>query len=189
MVKLALSRGQIETTAIMTISRAFLLRVPSGALPLQWRGRHSTISLLDDVATITLARRKNSLTPVAASRKCTCDAAPPLLCAVHWLQRLHEAGPYSDQRLFAITKNGFATAIKTLAKDVGFPDAEYVGTHSFRRGMAQNVLDNGGTLATLLKAGDWNSKAFQVYLRDTQLQDTAVSNLVISISDSEDEDI
>ena len=51
--------------------------------------------------------------------------------------------------------------------------------------MAQDIVSAGGSLAVLLKAGDWHSKAFLTYLRESQPEDEAVAQLVINVSDSE----
>ena len=57
---------------------------------------------------------------------------------------------------------------------------------AFRRGMARDILDRGGLLATL-QAGGWTSSAFQLYLRNEQLQDTAVGHFLIEVSSSDEE--
>ena len=54
-----------------------------------------------------------------------------------------------------------------------------------RRGMARDIVDAGGSLATLLRAGEWRSAAFIAYLRETQAQDNVIANLMIDHSDSE----
>ena len=53
--------------------------------------------------------------------------------------------------------------------------------------MAQDIVSAGGSLAVLLRAGDWHSKAFFKYLRESQAQDEAAAQFVINVSDSEDE--
>ena len=53
--------------------------------------------------------------------------------------------------------------------------------------MAQDIVDNGGTLATLLRSGGWSSSAFKEYLRSEQVQDAAVSQFLLDMSDSEEE--
>ena len=53
--------------------------------------------------------------------------------------------------------------------------------------MAQDIVSAGGSLAVLLRAGDWHSKSFLAYLRDSQPEDEAVAQFVINISDSEAE--
>ena len=69
----------------------------------------------------------------------------------------------------------------------GIPSAKILGTHVFRRGMARDILDSRGNLATLLHAGDWRSSAFAAYLRQNQLEERAVTDLLIDHSDSEAE--
>ena len=53
--------------------------------------------------------------------------------------------------------------------------------------MAQDIIDAGGSLAVLMRAGEWKSRAFLNYLREAQPQETAVARAVINLSDSEDE--
>ena len=62
-----------------------------------------------------------------------------------------------------------------------------VGTHAFRRGMAQDIVDAGGSLAVLLRAGDWRPSAFLKYLRESQPQEAAVARVVINLSDFDGE--
>ena len=77
--------------------------------------------------------------------------------------------------------------VKFYDQVAGVVNAETVTSHGFRRGMAQDVVNSGGTLATLLKAGDWHSKAFFKYLRESHVQGHAIAELVVMASDSEDE--
>ena len=81
----------------------------------------------------------------------------------------------------------FLTKIREFAAAAKFPQAAQVGTHSFRRGLAQDIVDKGVSLATLLNAGGWTSTAFQVYLREEQIEDTVVGQFLVDMSESEDE--
>ena len=74
-----------------------------------------------------------------------------------------------------------------LSKEVKFQYAEAVGPHSLRRGMAQDLIDQRCTLATLLKAGGWSSSAYQLYLRTEQVKDTAVGHFLVELADSDAE--
>ena len=98
LVNLALEDDELEIAALMAISRQFLLRVPSEALPMQWQGSHSRVTLAPTQATLTLSRRKNSAVPVTLKRECCCSSMGAKLCGVHWLHRLHQAGPGVDGR-------------------------------------------------------------------------------------------
>ena len=110
MVKLALGQGEEEVASLMVLSRAFLLRVPSEALPMEWEGAHSCISVDSEKVALKLARRKNSRNSVTLTRRCSCSSGPPLLCAFHWLVKLKEVRD-GRTRLFTIGKTTFATAI------------------------------------------------------------------------------
>ena len=72
------------------------------------------------------------------------------------------------------------------AEAAGVPDACALTSHAFRRGRAQDIISQGGSLADLLRAGGWQAKAFLAYLRDSQAQDKVVADMVVSVSDSED---
>ena len=76
--------------------------------------------------------------------------------------------------------------MRRVAEEVGIENHSKIGTHAFRRGMAQDIIDAGGSLSVLLRAGEWNSSAFLRYLRQSQPQETAVAQAVINLSDSED---
>jgi len=90
-------------------------------------------------------------------------------------------------RVFDCSVNVFISNVRLYAQIAGIVNAEQITTHAFRRGMAQDIVNSGGTLATLLKAGDWHSKAFFQYLRESHVQDQAIAELVVMASDSEDE--
>ena len=77
--------------------------------------------------------------------------------------------------------------MKQLAQEAEVADWAHVGTHSLRRGMAQDIIDAGNSLAVLLKAGGWSSAAFLEYLRADQASDAAVSQALIQLSDSEED--
>ena len=49
-------------------------------------------------------------------------------------------------------------------------------------------MDATGSLAEVLRAGGWSSSAYLRYLRTTQMEDTAVAQIVLELSDSEAED-
>ena len=109
-----------------------------------------------------------------------------MLCAVHWLQKWQGRRPQGP-KLFSLNAASFLNKVRSLAEQCQLADLRQIGTHAFRRGMAQDIVSNGGTLAVLLNAGGWNSKAVFTYLRQSQVDDSAVSQLIINVSDSEEE--
>ena len=92
-----------------------------------------------------------------------------------------------ENKIFSITKAKFVESIKRLATRVGVPNAARTGTHAFRRGMAQDLVDGKGSLADVLRAGGWSSSAYLKYLRSAQLDDKAVAQMVIELSESEED--
>ena len=186
MVKEALRQGEIEVAAIMAIARHFLMRVPSEAIPLEWAGSHSTVVLTDTQCSITLMRRKNRSKPTTLTRHCICAESGKLLCSVHWMLTL-QGRPGNGGRVFGLSKHHLARKVKQLAGAIGVAESHRVGTHAFRRGMAQDMLDMGGSLPALLHAGDWSSSAYLKYLRTSQTDDIAVAQATIYLSESEDE--
>ena len=177
--------NDLETAALAAVSRLFLLRVPSEGIPLEWDGEHSKVELFENSATITLMRRKNRAFPTSVERCCCCETSTAALCAIHWLARLRAIS--KDGRVFHMSTKFFVARVRFYATESKLPGANNLTSHAFRRGMAQDIVDNGGSLAVLLRAGDWHSRAFFLYLRDSQVQDSAVANIVVNASDSEDE--
>ena len=104
---------------------------------------------------------------------------------MHWLWRQRDRVG-GDDRVFQLTRHQFAKDVKAYGAAGGVPGWQSLGTRAFRRGMAQAILDEGGSLALLLKAGGWTSSAFLRYLRESQVQDVAVGQTIVNLSDSED---
>ena len=120
------------------------------------------------------------------TRTCCCADVGRTMCSVHWLAHLRRFSS-SHGKVFTITKAVFAKRIKELAEEVGLTNSESYGTHALRRGMAQDVLDMGGSLAALLNAGDWASSAYLKYLRSSQGEDVAVAKAAVYLSESDDD--
>ena len=84
-----------------------------------------------------------------------------------------------------MTAHQFLTTLKRIATECEIPNASRMGSHAFRRGMAQDIIKGGGNLATLMRAGQWSSGAYKVYLQNHALDEDAVASLIIHHSDDE----
>ena len=176
----------VESACLMAVARLFLLRAPSEGIRLQWNGSHSKIELEGSKITLTLMARKNRATPTVMTRESCCRSSGKSPCAVHWLaSQFRRCG--TRERVFQLSKHQFARDVKLYGEKAGITGWQTLGTHAFRRGMAQEILDEGGNLAILLKAGDWTSSAFLHYLREAQVQDVAVGQTIINLSESKSE--
>ena len=175
-----------ELAGVFAVARIFLLRVPSEAVPLQWCGSHSTVQVDESQVTIVLAKRKNRQSPTTLVRKCCCHTTGRSLCAVHWLLFLRQKRG-AHPLVFGLPIHSVRRRMKQLAHEAEVDDWTHVGTHGRRRGMAQDIIDSGNSLAVLLKAGGWSSAAFLDYLRADQASDAAVSQALVYMSDSEED--
>ena len=168
------------------VVRLFLLRVPSECAPLEVDGPHSQITLEDDAVTITLYRRKNAAAPSVLKRHCVCLSEGRTLCGVcalrDWMARAVGA---QHGRVFKRSAARFLHRLRADALQIGLHEAHRLGSHSLRRGMARDIVLAGGSLATLLRAGQWRSKSFMVYLQEQTLDEQAVAQLVIDHSDDD----
>ena len=114
-----------------------------------------------------------------------CDDCEKNACATHWLLEWKQKWATTD-KLFTLDAKDFTTRFRAYADAAGITSDVPITSHALRRGMAQDVLDTSGSLAVLLRSGDWNSAAFKNYLRDQQPEEVAISRAVICLSDSED---
>ena len=65
------------------------------------------------------------------------------------------------------------------------PRAKAYRLHDFRRGHAQDMAAKGRTLAQILRAGDWRSSAFAIYLDTPDIQARAVVETALNAEDSD----
>ena len=73
---------------------------------------------------------------------------------------LRQAENIGRTHILTKSKFEFVCCLRRLAAAVGIPNAQRLGSHALRRGMARDILDAGGTLSMVLRAGDWRSAAF-----------------------------
>ena len=84
-----------------------------------------------------------------------------------------------------MTAHSFINRMRQDASALQIQGADQLGSHAWRRVMAQDIVLAGGSLGTLLRAGQWRSSAFRVYLQDQLLDEQAISRLVIDRSEDE----
>ena len=188
LVKMLGAVAQPDTAALYILSFAFALRVPSEALPMvvgdpaaagsftftaKERRDPRTRAVLfcsGDAVVVHLSRRKHAPFPCRLVRKCWCEACART-CPVHAAESFLESAPvgvalWARQR--HVSKRGFVSAtaalrstIRSHASAAGAEAPELFNTRSFRRGHADSVARFGGKLSTILRAGNWSSRAFK----------------------------
>ena len=101
------------------------------------------------------------------------DPALDLVRHLSTLYRLVDSP--QDKPAFSFKKNScisystFTSRLKQLLRKAGL-DADLFSGHSFRRGGATFLHDNGGTALMVQACGDWSSQCFTKYLYLTEAQ-------------------
>ncbi len=159
----AIEENEIPLARLMVIARHYLFRVENELMPLQIDGRgslphssrawHSSVNFFDKGAEIHLRSRKNSPDGECLSRPCICNKSP-LLCGPCALRaqvdsHLLGGGRVTD-RLFDISARRSISLIQSWCSVLSI---ERPGWHSFRRGMATDLLLSGSTISQILRAG------------------------------------
>ena len=146
------------------------------ALP---HGRHSACWLESTELVVRLSSRKNKVRGSTLRRGCVCHAAPGSweICPVHVLGQLLVGRPRGSPVFPSWRQRTGAELRRSLRRRLcllGIPNATEYGLQSFRRGRAQQILDDGGTLADVLRAGQWSSPAFLLYADYAEVECSAV---------------
>ena len=189
MIRDASACGDAELADAFAVARGFLFRVQSEMVPLcvspYQLGTHSGIEFRKSRVCVTLARRKNAPQRTYLERDCTCKLQGDALCAYHSLRRaVTRAQAAGRSRVFSFSYASFASATKYYAARAG---VMHVGTHAFRRGMAQDMAAQGCPLYEILQAGGWKSAGFMAYMSQHELEAGACAQFVANHSDSETE--
>ena len=181
---------QREMIMLFLAAYTFLLRLPSEALCMAVERaddkRSSVFKMHSDKVELWLPRRKNKLQPSSQFRPCWCKRCP-LTCPVHVLGAYMNRFGHGAQPFRSISPVKANSGLKRLLALVGVDDASEFRTHDLRRGHAEvrllchgmcaewlshiwkDLRLNGATLAEILRAGDWRSPAFLLYLNQSQL--------------------
>ena len=70
---------------------------------------------------------------------------------------------------------------------MGIDHANSYWLHDLRRGHAQDMVDNGGRLCDILRAGEWTSPAFTSYLNLEAVETAGVVEAHMAESDDDEE--
>ena len=75
----------------------------------------------------------------------------------------------------------FLNKFRFLLRRVGVLAPQRYDTKAFRRGLAQDVCDAKGNLASVLAAGEWSSSRFKAYIDMQKVGNEAVSEAFASV--------
>ena len=191
--KYAHSENNYEESCLYAFAFLFLFRLEKECLPLEVGtpleseshspslpfGRHSSCWLEGNELVVRLRSRKNKMRGSTLRRACMCHVSPGSweVCPVHVLGALL-TGKAPGAPVFPFWHDQTGAAVRHSLRRrlilLGVPNATEFGLQSFRRGHAQQILDDGGTLVDVLRAGQWSSPAFLLYLDYAEVENSAV---------------
>ena len=139
------------------------LRLPMESDP------EGVVAMAGSELVVRLRPRKSSLWGATIRRGCACDVGHgpgihvfPELCPTHviWPRICQRSRP--GERIFGHGIASKALAyMRTMLGRAGVARPSEFGMHALRRGAAQDLVDCGGDLPTLLLAGGWKPAAFR----------------------------
>ena len=192
------ARGKEDEMWLMLflVSYIFLLRVPSEALPMrtikgeqgEFRKGHtkSELYLQEGVLTLRLDSRKNEKLPTTLSRRCWCGKSA-LTCPIHMFGSWAFGSGTNSQLFEGVTPTLATTMLRRKLKRAEILNAERFTSHAFRRGHARDMAIAGRPVGEILKEGGWHSSAWIAYPDPRELEDAAVMEAHMNLSDSDAE--
>ena len=137
-------------------------------------------------AVLSLARRKNRERRTQVVRECWCQRSRST-CPMHALGAWLRQQPSGSAPWVAWSAESARRQLRAALRGAGIGNAEAYGTHAFRRGHAQDILEGGGRLEEILRAGDWRMPAWMRYLNSERLEQLAVAEAHLAESSSDDD--
>ena len=194
LVSSARQLGDGRFALLCIVSYAFMLRVPSEALPMrlghdgnqaQASGQQSVLYFENDEAGLQLVRRKNRRFGSVLRRKCSCSSCAAT-CPVCTL-RVACADMVVGQPLFPKrTGTSVNKQLRALLQALGVQDADSYRAHDFRRGHAEDLRLAGVSLAEIMARGEWDSPAVFTYVDISKLEADTVLAAVLDEESDED---
>ena len=139
---------------------------------------------------VRLRARKAHLYGDRVLRGCCCGGAqatsfiPTLLCPVHVLWPWVCSRVDKGERIFSDQIGARALIwLRAALLACEVENAERFGLHALRRGAAQQLVDSGGDLPMLLRAGGWRSSAFRSYLDMVDIENRVLSATIHALVD------
>ena len=148
---------------------AFLLRVPSEALPISICMGSTDVQasaamyFANGSAYLSLATRKNRPRSNLLRRSCWC-ADCRLTCPVHALWEWAATQGASARPFIIFSASSILRLLRARLESLEVALAASHRTPEFRRGHARDMQEGGRGLYEILSAGEWNSPAFMPYL-------------------------
>jgi hypothetical protein len=198
-VEHALQQDNVTMAMLYLTADVFMLRVPSELLPAVTgspggadgpllEGAHCCIAVgaSGEELVLRLARRKNRQQGSVLRRACMCSGKPTL-CPVHVLGPWVSGHPPLSTPFAGVTAACAREDLKSRLFRKDIDHANFYWLHDLRRSHPQDMVDNGGRLCDILRAGEWTSPAFTSYLNLEAVETAGVVEAHMAESDDDEE--
>jgi hypothetical protein len=132
----------IPFAMLFLFSYAFLLRMPSEAIPVRAESGERCLRKESEFLVLHLARRKNKPAGSRLVRGCWC-AKSKATCPLHvlgpWLENINAGSPL----FMGVTAASALRVLRTVLAEMRIPHAADYRTHDFRRGHAKDLQLSG----------------------------------------------
>ena len=157
--------------------------------------RMAAIGLSEGKPVIKLNRRKPMARDSKLVRVCICEQyaqdalelhAPQLSCPVCQMwPAIRQLAATGGQLFSGWAGKKISTELRSFGESRERHGAGRLGTHSCRRRAARAMLEAGGSFSQLLRAGQWRSSAYQLYLDLSSEDPQAVTSIWVEASGDE----
>ncbi len=89
------------------------------------------------------------------------------------------------RQVFQITKGLLATYLKEAGDALGLPNSNRLGSHAFRCGATQDMVNEGSPISLILRLGGWKSASVLHYM---VMDDLENRNYALKASEDSDSD-
>lgn len=180
LVDLAMKERAPAMAALYLLAYAFMLRVPSEAIPMRHGGDgsdsvegQSVVRFKQNSVVLRLESRENRPHGSELLRHCWCVSCKGT-CPVHRVQDILCGVGVGEALFKGFTPSHVLKTLKRHLRQLRITEADSYRTHDFRRGHALDMQLNGKTLYQILEAGQWDSPRFLSYLDLKRLEAGAV---------------
>ena len=188
MVQLEWAKSEFFIALAYVLAAMFLMRCKNELVPLCWEAvDFETPAHAKPVVKLTFDSRKNLPAGTQLSRRCACPRHESI-CPVHIFSRVLKAARVRARKgkIFNFSYDFLLRRMRACLSELGVSNVADYSTKAFRRGTAQQMLENGSTLSEVCCAAQWNSKAFRFYLDQNAVDELAIFNAMDDASDDDE---
>ena len=196
-VSLAKSLAPKQWQALCTLAWAFLLRVQSEGVELQFgsakevldlpEGYHSALVVGESELILRLRARKHRPRGSVLRKRCECEVVGQTACALCFMKEyVKEVKPQPGDRVYGGSASEFSKTLRRMLVLLGIPGGELFTLKAYRAGRASEMARGGASWQALQAAGEWRGMSPLSYVAHAAIDDAAFLDTVVAASSDEE---